>query len=65
MLFRVKKPPTQDANVAATIRTWHERLGHVNARTKEEMTNKKLIKGVTMTDVKKFFCKACQLGKAH
>lgn len=65
MLFRVRKPSTQDANVVATLRTWHERLGHVNTRALEEMAGKKLIKGATLADVEKFFCESCQFGKAH
>jgi len=55
----------QEANVSTTLKTWHERMGHVNARTLEDMINKKLITGVSLTDVNKFFCESCQIGKAH
>lgn len=67
MLFVVVPPGEKiEANVSvANFRMWHERLGHVGKRAIRDLVNKGLVKGVKMTDTADFFCKACQLGKAH
>lgn len=51
--------------VTMNLRMWHERLGHIGERALRELIRKRLVKGVSMTDDAKFFCEACQSGKAH
>ena len=67
MFFRVvilEKP--YEANVTAvSLKVWHERLGHVNARAIRKLTELGLIKGISFSKLVSFFCDACQIGKSH
>ena len=67
MFFRVKNARSAgEVNVTTTnLKLWHERLGHLNKRAICDLVNKQLIKGVSVTNEKDFFCDACQFGKAH
>lgn len=66
MLFKVKK--TEEANVLCRdLKTWHDRLGHVNKRTISRMAKNNIVKGIQLNDEENesFFCEPCQLGKQH
>ncbi|KMQ85203.1 copia protein [Lasius niger] len=64
MLFRVRN--SEEANVSTTdLKTWHERLGHINSKSICEMTKKGLVKGIQLSKKKDFFCEPCQFGKLH
>lgn len=66
MLFRVKK--AVEANVSCSdLKTWHDRLGHVNKKTISRMAKDGLVKGVQLNEEEdeSFFCESCQLGKQH
>ncbi|KAG7189395.1 hypothetical protein KM043_018522 [Ampulex compressa] len=66
MHFRVKNHDKNEALVLSTdLRTWHERLGHINTETLKNVLTSEPIKGVKLTNKKDFFCEACQYGKAH
>jgi len=55
-----------EANLVTNdIKTWHERLGHINIKTLREMINKNLVEGVKVDCFDKFFCEACVYGKQH
>jgi len=68
-LFRllVKVVFTDEANAVSvdSLRTWHERLGHINCQSLREMVRKDLVNGISLSDGDKFFCESCQLGKQH
>ncbi|CAL1681040.1 unnamed protein product [Lasius platythorax] len=49
----------------ASLRVWHERLGHVNNNTVRDMVNKGVVKGMKLRNAQDFFCQACQMGKLH
>lgn len=49
----------------ASLRVWHERLGHVNSRTVRDMVKKGIVTGVKLRNTQDFFCQACQMGKLH
>lgn len=67
LFFRVlEKCSGNEANVTSTdLRTWHERLGHINVGQLKTVLTSDAVKGVRVTDVKDFFCEACQYDKAH
>ncbi|CAB0041103.1 unnamed protein product [Trichogramma brassicae] len=66
MIMRVvNKTADKQANVATSLQCLHERLGHLNTRALKELVDKKLIRGVELSDRKNFFCESCQLGKSH
>lgn len=66
MAFRVNTPPNkQEANITSTLEVWHERFGHVNKQTVKEMSEKQMVEGVSLSNVKNFFCEPCQVGKSH
>lgn len=56
-----------EANTIAqeSLKTWHDRLGHVNFKTLRNMINKEIISGVNLEDSKDFVCEGCQFGKQH
>lgn len=63
MLFKVIK--SAEANtVENDLKTWHDRLGHINQRSLQRMEDCGLIKN-TNSESKDFFCEACQEGKLH
>ena len=64
LLFRTV---TLSANLVQTdsLRVWHERLGHINVKTLQEMVKKGLVSEVNMSNVDKFLCEACLYGKQH
>ena len=67
MLLRVKcVKQNSEANVAKTdFQTWHERLGHVNARAMRELVKNGLVEGVKLPNASEVFCDSCQIGKSH
>lgn len=67
MLFRTKcVKQYSKANVAKTdFQTWHERLGHVNARAMRELVKRELVEGVKLPEAGETFCDSCQVGKSH
>lgn len=67
MLFRAAVNHSRhEAYVTSTdLRTWHERLGHINAGLLKTVLTSNAVKGVKLTNKKDFFCEACQYGKAH
>jgi transposase InsO family protein len=61
-----KENNVMQVNFSSTsLKSWHERYGHVNKAKLREMVKNEVIKGITLTDVDDFFCDACQLGKSH
>ena len=54
-----------EVNVCASLRTWNERLGHINLRTVSKVVSNKIVNGAELSDKSKFFCEACQYGKSH
>ncbi|KMQ88473.1 gag-pol polyprotein [Lasius niger] len=65
LFFRVPNS-RQEANVSSLdMKVWHERLGHIHKRALCELVNKEMVQGVSVKNMKKFFCEACQLGKLH
>ena len=48
-----------------SFRTWHERLGHPNARTQSIMSKRMLVNGLKMEVDRDFDCETCKLAKAH
>lgn len=55
-----------EANVSVAImKTWHERLGHLNVCAIKNLTSWNLVEGVDITNTKDFLCEACQVGKSH
>lgn len=56
-----------ELNVTAreSLKLWHERLGHVNIKSLQEMVTKGLVEGVDLSDANNFFCEACAYGKQH
>lgn len=64
MFFSVKSQ--SEANISAIgLRTWHERLGHINKNALQEMAQKGIVRGFKPSDAEDFFCELCQLGKQH
>jgi len=68
-LFRllIKVVFTDEANAVSvdSLKTWHERLGHINCQSLREMVRKDLVNGISLSEGDKFFCESCQLGKQH
>lgn len=64
MLLKVKMP--EEANVSTLdLKTWHERLGHINNKSIHEMVNKGIVNNIQLNKKNHFFCEPCQLGKLH
>jgi len=42
-----------------SLRLWHERLGHVNARALKEFVSEELVDGVKVSSSSDFFCDSC------
>lgn len=49
------------------IKLWHDRLGHVNFKTLQEMSNGNVVSGLHMENIPKIipFCRGCTYGKLH
>jgi len=58
-LFRllIKVVSTDEANAVSvnSLKTWHERLGHINCQSLREMVRKDLVNGISLSDGDKFF----------
>ncbi|KAL7287560.1 hypothetical protein TKK_0018211 [Trichogramma kaykai] len=66
LFLRVTSGKKIEANVvAASMKTWHERLGHLNTRALKDITGKGVVSGVKMNNVQDFTCAGCKFGKAH
>lgn len=66
MCIRVEPPMKQEVNAAvADIRTWHERMGHINVRSLKDLELKELVDGVRIKDSGEFVCESCKLSKSH
>lgn len=68
MLFRTKYQETSELNVTekhSSLKTWHERLGHINVQYLKEMVKKNLVDGVKMSEFDNFDCEDCIFGKQH
>ena len=66
IFFRVTVPRHEEVNVAAVgMKTWHERLGHINVRAVKDITSNELVDGVIVKESEDFFCDSCQFGKSH
>lgn len=66
MLFRVNR--AEEANMSCgDLKTWHDRLGHVNKKVISRMARDSLVKGVQLNEAEDDnpFCESCQLGKQH
>lgn len=58
--------PNSQANMAssaASMATWHERLGHVNAETLKKMKSSGSVVGLDFKASQEFFCEPCVLSK--
>ena len=65
-LHTVTQTEETQANVSVmSLKCWHERLGHLNARALKELIDRQLVSGIEVNDNSSFFCGACQAGKAH
>ncbi|KAK9694716.1 GAG-pre-integrase domain [Popillia japonica] len=64
LLFRITDPEA-NLTISASLKLWHERMGHINVKTIREMITKGLINGVKLADVEHFVCEGCQYGKQH
>lgn len=45
------------------LKTWHERLGHLNIKEIQKMCKNNVISGVDLSDCDKFVCEGCAYGK--
>lgn len=57
-----QKVPKGNNKSEATAQLWHRRLGHISHATVMEMASKGQVKGMEVTNPRKFFCEEC---KAH
>lgn len=66
-VFRVTKSnKTIEANASTvSLRTLHERMGHMNTKTIKEMISKNIVKDIKFSNTEDFFSESCQFGKAH
>ncbi|KAK9703861.1 GAG-pre-integrase domain [Popillia japonica] len=55
LLFRITDPEA-NLTISASLKLWHERMGHINVKTISEMVTKGLINGVKLADVEHFVC---------
>lgn len=57
MFFRVleSQGDTQPNATAVDLQVWHERLGHVNKRTVQELIKKSLVNNASLSNEKDFF----------
>lgn len=53
-----------EINSTASLRVWHEGLGHMNSNIVRDMVNKGVVKG-EVKERARFFCQACQMRKLH
>lgn len=70
MLFASVKRDAREkleANVTVTtsLKTWHERFGHVNKATLKVMMKGNLVNGMELSDLSDFNCEPCLIGKSH
>jgi len=65
MLFKEKGIEQANAATEATVKLWHERLGHPGVNSFKEMANQGLIPGVKSSNIDNLFCESCQSGKIH
>lgn len=49
----------------ASLRMWHEKLGHINANDLQLMEPKRVVQGHKITEKGKFFCRDCPMGNQH
>ena len=63
LLFKSRVDCVVNYTSAAPLKSWHERLGHVNVNRIKAMLRNDSITGVTLTNKDDFFCSACPLGK--
>lgn len=61
-----KSEASLETNISTvSLRVLHERMGHINVKTIQEMIKKNTIKDIELSNTDDFFCEACQFGKAH
>lgn len=52
-------------HLPTNLKSWHERLAHLNINTIRKLASSGAINGIHSGEYEKFSCDACQLGKAH
>jgi transposase InsO family protein len=59
------KPIEQEVHTIqkCDLRTWHERLGHINIKEIQKMCQNNVITGLDVTDWDNFVCEGCAYGK--
>lgn len=66
-LYKLKVKTVQNpvCNVVQKLdlKTWHERLGHLNVKEIQKMCKNNVITGVDLSDCEKFVCEGCAYGK--
>ena len=59
----ISNKPEVNYTSAASLKIWHERMGHVNCDRIKDMLRSKVVSGVSVVDKTNFFCEKCPLGK--
>ena len=66
MFLEVVTGEKQEANAAtANLKTWHERMGHLNLKAMQKLLSTQGVDGVGVNGNSKFFCDECQMNKSH
>lgn len=65
MLFAPTSGPEANFVKTADLRTWHQRLGHVNVKTLRNFIQIGQIRGAKLRDVDNFSCEHCHIEKSH
>ncbi|KAM1699812.1 hypothetical protein ACFX2K_031115 [Malus domestica] len=53
------------ASIDHSTRTWHRRLGHLNFRGLQQLSEKNMVHGLPYLEEIKDVCQGCQFGKQH
>lgn len=65
MLFKTVIASEVNITTKDNVRNWHERVGHINLKSLQELSNRGLIEKINIQNEDKFFCEGCQMGKQH
>lgn len=63
LLIEPKSKTTAHYASSASLKTWHERLGHVNCNSLTKLLTDGSVTGINLVNKKSFFCENCPLGK--
>lgn len=65
LLIKVNEVNEVNAATVNSLKTWHERLRHINCLSLHKMIKENIVNGISLTDSNKFFCENYQFGKQH